>query len=129
MGSVHNGFIIRPATPADVDSVARVLLTQVTHDGFHDWFFPHQDQYPEDFRDWWWRYCRRLILHPGLMTLVAEVPATGTVVGMAMWSFEPRGSLSPGEGPEPKDLDLAKNSLLESEPTFVVLVAQFDAVF
>ena len=93
MKSVRDNFIIRQATSTDVDGIAHVLLGKVTHYGFHDWFFPYQDEYPEDFHDWWWRYCRRLVLRPGLMTLVAEVPMTSEIVGMAMWSFEPQTNL------------------------------------
>lgn len=104
-------YRIRPATYADTRAVADVLLQQVTHDGFHDFFFPGQDAHPEDFHDWWWRYTRRHVLRPYLMTLVAEETTAGRIVGMAMWAFQPRCILSPGEGPEPAGLDIAKDSL------------------
>ncbi|EJD43064.1 hypothetical protein AURDEDRAFT_168017 [Auricularia subglabra TFB-10046 SS5] len=88
-------YRVRPATSAATRAIADVLLQQVTHDGFHDFFFPGQDEYPEDFRDWWWRYTRRHVLRPWLMTLVGEDAATGVIVGMAMWAFQPRPEWAP----------------------------------
>jgi len=105
------GGIIRPATLQDVKAINDLVLPFVSHDGFHDYFFPHQDEYPEDMYDWWYRYHRKWILNPYTMMLVAETESK-EIVGMALWSFAPRAK-GDTDAPEPIGVDLAKNTYKE----------------
>jgi hypothetical protein len=102
-------YTLRPANLSDVTSLTRNVIPHVSHDGFHDYFFPQQDAYPDDFYRWWRRYYRNILLRPYSILLIAE-DEQGRMKGLGVWTF------AGGEGgSEPKGLDLAKDSWFEGE--------------
>ncbi|KAF8830889.1 hypothetical protein HHX47_DHR1000041 [Lentinula edodes] len=109
----HPSFHLRPATLSDVSKIMSLVLPQVSHDGFHDYFFPYQDRYPQDFDSWWRRYYRDMILRPYTLVLVAE-DSDRDMKGIAVWVYAPKvaggGSGDNDDVPEPKGLNIAKNS-------------------
>ncbi|KAJ3859825.1 hypothetical protein EV359DRAFT_50268 [Lentinula novae-zelandiae] len=82
-------FHLRPATLSDVSKIISLVLPQVSHDGFHDYFFPHQDRFPQDFNSWWKRYYRDMILRPYTLVLVAE-DSDQDMKGIAVWVYAPK---------------------------------------
>ncbi|KAJ3898390.1 hypothetical protein F5879DRAFT_812669 [Lentinula edodes] len=85
----HPSLHLRPATLSDVSKITSLVLPQVSHDGFHDYFFPHQDHYPQDFNSWWKRYYRDMILRPYTLVLVAE-DSDQDMKGIAVWVYAPK---------------------------------------
>lgn len=106
------GITLRLATLHDLDAMTSINVSVVYHDGFHEYFFPGEDEYPEDVFDWWRRSFRRTLLRPYVMTIVAET-ASKEIVGFASWCFAPRGNQGVKDTPKPKGLDLAKDSYFE----------------
>jgi len=104
---------LRSATLSDVEAITALAIPIVTHDGFHDYFFPHQDEFPEDMYQWWLRYYRNFILKPYNEVLVLETNSK-EIVGLAIWMYSPRGTgVSNSDDPKPKGLDLEKASYYE----------------
>jgi hypothetical protein len=113
-GADGASYTVRPATLQDTPSITDAIVRVVAHDGFHDQFFPHQDQYPKDFYAWWYRYFRDMILKPRSMVLIA-VDKSSNVVGMGAWSY----SLMAKQAPPPKEIRIDKDSWFEGMVTFV----------
>jgi hypothetical protein len=111
-------YRLRVATLGDTNTITDLVVPLVSHDGFHDYFFPRQDQYPKDFYRWWYRYYRDLILRPYCVIHLLE-DEDGKVVGMAGWGYNPK-FLGIEDVPEPKGLHIAKNSLFEGESSPIV---------
>jgi hypothetical protein len=114
MTSDQSSLILRPATLSDVQEIASLAVPIVTHDGFHDYFFPHQDEFPEDMHRWWFRYYRTFILKPYATLLVLET-GSKEIVGLAIWIYAPRGTIGstfPND-PKPQDLKLEKDGYSE----------------
>jgi hypothetical protein len=105
---------LRPAKLSDVKAITDVAVPIVMHDGFHDYFFPHQDEFPEDMYRWWFRYYRTFILAPYVKVLVIE-NASKHIVGLAIWFFLPRATGGSPTDPEPRGLNLTKDSYFERE--------------
>jgi hypothetical protein len=42
----------RQAKLSDLNALVAFAVPMVLHDGFHDYFFPGQDEFPEDMFDW-----------------------------------------------------------------------------
>jgi hypothetical protein len=96
-----------------VQAITDLVHPQVVHDGFHEYFFPHQDEYPKDMSKWWYKYLRSWILQPYTAVLVAI--SETSVIGMAAWGFAPRAFEGAIDVPKPVGLDIAKDSLFEGE--------------
>ncbi|KAE9385958.1 hypothetical protein BT96DRAFT_981904 [Gymnopus androsaceus JB14] len=104
---------LRPATLSDLSQITSLVLPQVSHDGFHDYFFPHQDRYPGDFVFWWKRYFRDIILRPYTVVLLAE-DLEQKIHGIAVWMYAPKATGGNADDvPEPRGLDIAKDSWFE----------------
>ncbi|KAF8576588.1 hypothetical protein K439DRAFT_1664565 [Ramaria rubella] len=127
----------RHATLSDLTALTDFCLPQIRHDGFHDYFFPNQDAYPHDMYRWWYAYFRMHMLRPYVAVLIAEMSedaiegegeggvvsthsngekgAPGRrIVGLVVWTFEPRAGSGGTDSPKPKGIDLAKDSCKES---------------
>jgi hypothetical protein len=103
-------YRVRPATLNDLEEITALIVPKVAHDGFHDYFFPHQDRYPGDFYRWWRRYYRNHILKPYSITFVA-VDEGDDIVGLSLWQFAPRGTNGEQDAPVPRGLpNIAKNT-------------------
>ena len=116
------GITLRLATLCDLDAMTSINVPVVYHDGFHDYFFPGEDEYPEDVFDWWRRSFRRTLLKLCVMTIVAET-ASKEIVGFVSWYFAPRGNQGVTDAPVPKGLDLAKDSYFESQSNDLHMVS------
>jgi len=105
---------LRSATLSDVSRITSLVVPRVSHDGFHDYFFPHQNRYPHDFVRWWRRYYRDLILRPYWNTLLVE-DSKGGIQGLAVWGYAPKmmGIGDAGDVPEPRGVNIAKDSWFE----------------
>ncbi|KAJ4479295.1 hypothetical protein J3R30DRAFT_3702553 [Lentinula aciculospora] len=111
--SQHPSLHLRFATLSDVSKITSLVLPQVSHDGFHDYFFPHQDRHPRDFASWWRKYYRDAILRPYCVVLLVE-DSKKNIRGMAAWAYAPKAMRGDVDGiPEPRGIDIAKNSWFE----------------
>jgi hypothetical protein len=79
---------VRAGELADLDNVTSFGVPIVRTDGFHPYFFPGQDEFPEDHYAWWKSYYRDWIVKPWVVFLVAETSAK-EIVGFAFWAYEP----------------------------------------
>lgn len=110
-----NGLTLRTAQLSDIRAITDLAVPIVTHDGFHDFFFPYQDGHPEDMFRWWYRFYRNHLLKPYTVALVAET-GSKQIVGLAIWVFAPRGSSGDFHLTDPKHrgLNLEKDRVYES---------------
>jgi hypothetical protein len=105
----QGNYTLRRANLSDITPLTRNVIPHVSHDGFHDYFFPQQDDYPDDFYRWWRRYYRNILLRPYSVLLIAE-DEQGRMKGLGMWTFARGKGVS-----EPKGLDVAKDSWFEGQ--------------
>ncbi|KAF5319869.1 hypothetical protein D9758_018526 [Tetrapyrgos nigripes] len=111
VSSQEGNYTLRRATLSDITPLTRNVIPHVSHDGFHDYFFPKQDAYPDDFYRWWRRYYRNILLRPYSVLFIAE-DEQGGMKGLGMWTFARGKGVSGPEG-----LDIAKDSWFEDVST------------
>lgn len=76
---------IRPLTRQDLSIVADIHAAAFWDDQISIWLYPHKEQYPNDFRDFWFRWMQFAYCQPGFRIWVVEDEETGAVLGSALW--------------------------------------------